>query len=492
MVTTKEGTAPREAEQPIPGASNVARARPSAFQEPASHVALGSHVVAGRSSLLRSNRPPANNYSRYVIRWLVAVVVAIFITGLVQTVATRALEPEGVGYLLYLLHDNLWLPFVGYSWTAAFPFSLLWWLTVLVMSILAIFGALTGWSALRALQRKVIYRLACFPAGTSLLDAGHSATYPGFFRFKFIEEAVRGQRAAAISVLKEARLTDERPGQDALSRAACASALYARISQRIARHDEALAKALLSSYEDLIVLQESGANDSVTRRLAKNVTSLALALIGNNPVEATDEPSHENCFQLECVAENILRVLKFYDPETPEPQRRALCGDLAAAIEVRREMLASQAYVLESAHIGRRVTKTNLSVRVDISDVTLAIALLLSTEVARRNAEPLLALALYDEFERLLFLHDFARSRMSGASAAQALAGSCVLAARLADHAYHLNRLESDLRPLVSTKRERERGLTATLFEAGEWNEVVLRDRGLSSAAAADPLEAEK
>jgi hypothetical protein len=80
--------------------------------------------------------PTGGRGRRLLLRWIVAGLWLAMFYLLIVTVAYQALPKSGAGYLLYWIHDNVYLPIKGYTYTLFFPTSLVWWLsgsTVLIL-----------------------------------------------------------------------------------------------------------------------------------------------------------------------------------------------------------------------------------------------------------------------------------------------------------------------------------------------------------------------
>jgi len=78
--------------------------------------------------------------SRFVKRlaWVVSLFIALAVP--VFLVASRLLQPRGIGKWLYWVHDHIYLPIVGYTYTLFYPYSISWWgmmATLLVLSLIA-------------------------------------------------------------------------------------------------------------------------------------------------------------------------------------------------------------------------------------------------------------------------------------------------------------------------------------------------------------------
>jgi hypothetical protein len=96
------------------------------------------------SSLLKSMPTAAKpKRSRIPIRILIIIFISAFIVVPAFIIITRALPKEGIGSVFYWIHDRIFLPIKGYTYTLFYPFSLSWWgpiLTALFLWLIAYLG----------------------------------------------------------------------------------------------------------------------------------------------------------------------------------------------------------------------------------------------------------------------------------------------------------------------------------------------------------------
>lgn len=92
--------------------------------------------LAGRSTLLRAGLPPTERPRNRVLRYGAVLSVIGAVTVLVLVIGGELLSTSGPGWVLYLIHDTLWLPLYGRYWTAIFPDALIW--LVVVGGVLAL------------------------------------------------------------------------------------------------------------------------------------------------------------------------------------------------------------------------------------------------------------------------------------------------------------------------------------------------------------------
>jgi hypothetical protein len=83
---------------------------------------------------------------RRIRRTIMMTSVAAFLILLYVIIDTRYFARNGPAYLLYWLHDNLYLPLLAYSYTLFFPTSLIWWLIGIFIAGLWLFSFLSDWS----------------------------------------------------------------------------------------------------------------------------------------------------------------------------------------------------------------------------------------------------------------------------------------------------------------------------------------------------------
>jgi hypothetical protein len=115
------------------------------------------------SSLLKSMPAAAKpKRSRIPIRILIIIFISAFIVVPAFIIITRALPKEGLGSIFYWIHDHIFLPVKGYTYTLFYPFSLSWWGPVLTALVLWLVAYLTMVSFIKDphvyILRKVIHR----------------------------------------------------------------------------------------------------------------------------------------------------------------------------------------------------------------------------------------------------------------------------------------------------------------------------------------------
>ncbi len=86
--------------------------------------------------------PPASKprRSRTPLRVGLLIILGVFVALPIFIIVTRALPREGIGQMFYWIHDHVFLPIKGYTYTLFYPYSISWWgmfLTVLVVWVIA-------------------------------------------------------------------------------------------------------------------------------------------------------------------------------------------------------------------------------------------------------------------------------------------------------------------------------------------------------------------
>lgn len=111
---------------------------------------------------------------RIIRRAVVLLILGGLLLLLVATVAGRWLSPAGPGWVLYWLHDNLFLPFKGYTYTLFFPTSLVWWLILALIAGLIVLSLLLDRSLLLTPHTWLLRRAVRLPhSGGWLLGAAN-------------------------------------------------------------------------------------------------------------------------------------------------------------------------------------------------------------------------------------------------------------------------------------------------------------------------------
>jgi hypothetical protein len=115
------------------------------------------------SPLLKSMPTAAKpKRSRIPLRILIIIFISAFIVIPAFIIITRALPKQGIGSVFYWIHDHIFLPIKGYTYTLFYPFSLSWWGPILTALFLWLIAYLTMVSFIKDphvyILRKVIRR----------------------------------------------------------------------------------------------------------------------------------------------------------------------------------------------------------------------------------------------------------------------------------------------------------------------------------------------
>ena len=100
--------------------------------------------------------------SRTPLRVGLLIILGFFVALPIFIIVTRALPREGIGQMFYWIHDHIFLPIKGYTYTLFYPFSLSWWGPILTALFLWMVAYLTMVSFIKDphvyILRKVIHR----------------------------------------------------------------------------------------------------------------------------------------------------------------------------------------------------------------------------------------------------------------------------------------------------------------------------------------------
>ncbi len=99
---------------------------------------------------------------RSTLRVVALALAALLLVGIV--VRLRLLPPTGIGRILYSVHDSLYLPLKGYTYTLHFPTSLLWWLGGALLAGMVLFFWLTNISPTKRPHIWALRRALRYPA----------------------------------------------------------------------------------------------------------------------------------------------------------------------------------------------------------------------------------------------------------------------------------------------------------------------------------------
>jgi hypothetical protein len=127
---------------------------------------------------------------RYPLRWLWVALVLAVICAPILAVRTRALSPDGPGWLLYAVHDYAFVPLKGFAWVTLFPFVLIWLVPLALAALLIGLEFLTGAGPMRAFHRRMVFKIAAWPRVHWLLGPALTAQKinPGYWEQSILED----------------------------------------------------------------------------------------------------------------------------------------------------------------------------------------------------------------------------------------------------------------------------------------------------------------
>jgi hypothetical protein len=120
-------------------------------------------------------------------RWLVTLGLLAVLVPLMVGTRRHWFGEVGLGYAVYWLHDRLYLPLKGYLWTWGFPVSLVAWLEITLLLLVALAGFLSGRPLLRGAHSLVARHTLATPLGRRMIDHWHRLTVATPFRPRQLE-----------------------------------------------------------------------------------------------------------------------------------------------------------------------------------------------------------------------------------------------------------------------------------------------------------------
>jgi hypothetical protein len=122
-------------------------------------------MIDFNSFLLKPLPPPAKpdrTAAKMTKRLVIAAVLAAVIGIPAFVIVTRILPVDGAGYVFYWLHDHVYLPIKGNSFTQFYPYSISWWGMAATVGFFWLLGYLTRTSVLKEAHifwlRKILRR----------------------------------------------------------------------------------------------------------------------------------------------------------------------------------------------------------------------------------------------------------------------------------------------------------------------------------------------
>jgi len=148
------------------------------------------------------NRPDRIRSSRITIRIVMTLSIFVSLGVVISAIAFRWFEPQYIiGYVLYWLHDEIYLLIKGYTYTWAYPYSLLWWLTGLVLFAYWLFSYLTDIPWLRGFHIKIIRFFLFHNVLCGVLKTWIKLVKPSFFRAKLLEIFVAHEQKRCLQLV---------------------------------------------------------------------------------------------------------------------------------------------------------------------------------------------------------------------------------------------------------------------------------------------------
>lgn len=107
-----------------------------------------------RSSLLASmpQTDLPGRVRRIVLRIAILTLIAVMVWLLIDAVANQRIAKDNPLRIMYWLHDYVFLPVKGYTYTYHYPISLIWWSLVATILGLRLLSLVLGWSVVQCLH----------------------------------------------------------------------------------------------------------------------------------------------------------------------------------------------------------------------------------------------------------------------------------------------------------------------------------------------------
>ena len=161
-----------------------------------------------RSPYLSVGHVPARRWTRLRLIWTVAIA---FVAALVCLgVATEFFHPDGNGFYLYWLHDNLYLPVKGYFWTRDYPDKLWIWATLLTVLAIWLPFFLMYRSASQTLHRRSLRAILHWTWARKFAGRWIRWVRGTPFRAKFLETFIDNECRRLLAKIDQAPAAAER------------------------------------------------------------------------------------------------------------------------------------------------------------------------------------------------------------------------------------------------------------------------------------------
>lgn len=161
-----------------------------------------------RSPYLSAGPVPERRWTRRRLIWCVAVFViaSLFCIG----TATEFFHPDGHGFYLYWLHDNIYLPLKGYFWTLNYPDRLWIWATLLTAILIWLPFFVLHRSASQWVHRKTLRAALHWPLVRRVAVRWTSALRGTALRPVFLENYVENECRRLLQTIDQSARSSPR------------------------------------------------------------------------------------------------------------------------------------------------------------------------------------------------------------------------------------------------------------------------------------------
>jgi hypothetical protein len=311
--------------------------------------------------------------SRYGGVITAGTVIAVLVLGTTQR---RFPATQGWGYAIYAIHDTFFLRLKGYTYTAEFPYSLIWWGSVVGVSLAILVALLAG----RSFVRRPHVQLTRQLIGHAHLHGILIGTVRVLNRFGLGSELIRDV-ALCEGMMAVRRVADQptvTPGEIRAAERRTQLAVQIATLRRVPRLDILVAHRLwLDAFLALRFAQPAAA-DRLLLRVERQVGAA---------LQQEAEQSSESAFDWPRLAADLLILLRSEDTTSLASStdlRRALLDRARSYLELR--YLRKSAYAEQMRELPIALAPDQLAVQAHIAEGIAAILCAVSEDPHRTLA----------------------------------------------------------------------------------------------------------
>lgn len=164
-----------------------------------------------RSGLRRANVVPPRRKRNYLRRYAWTTILLGLCVGFAWVIRARAVDPDGLGRVLYLIHDKVWLPVFGTIWLKYEPFSLTWVFPIAVSALLILLEWLGLLDPIRSAQIRMLRWMLYRRLGRAIILVFSYIPFTG--RARMARTVLKGEIDLLTIALKTGNVKPRVPGQ---------------------------------------------------------------------------------------------------------------------------------------------------------------------------------------------------------------------------------------------------------------------------------------